>query len=161
MPKKNLTDMERLMAFVTITRDGHWIWNGSRCGLNREYGQCKYLGKTTIAHRAMWSLIRGAIPKGMDVLHQCGKTLCVNPSHVRLGTQKENQEEAVAARGGKNWATGVKGERHGKSVLSDAQATSIINRHSNGERQAALALEFGVTQACISLIVNKKRRFLF
>lgn len=115
MPKK-MDDMERVMRHVKKTDDGHWLWIGSRCGMNREYGQVKYLDKTRIAHRVVWILHRGPIPGNLDLLHQCGQTLCVNPDHLKPGTEKENIQEAIDARGGKHWFTGCKRSNGNRTI---------------------------------------------
>ena len=116
MPRKNMTDLERAMQFINKTDDGHWLWTGSRCGLKREYGQFRYLGKVSIAHRAMWMIIKGPIPGNLDLLHQCPFTLCVNPDHLRPGTEKENIQEAVTARGGKHWFKGCKRSNGNRTI---------------------------------------------
>ncbi len=154
---RTLSPIDRVMESIEVddAYDGHWMWTGSRCGLNREYGQTSLGGSRVVAHRAVWTLIRGPIPSGMDLLHQCGQTLCVNPSHMRVGTHRENLAEAVAARGGVHWAP--KGEQCVKAKLSQEQVSDIRRRYADGERQSALASEYGVSQPSISYIVNGKR----
>ncbi|EBZ3482031.1 HNH endonuclease [Salmonella enterica subsp. enterica serovar Infantis] len=44
------------------------------------------------SHRLSWFLKYGDIPPGMLVDHKCHNTLCVNPSHLRLVTPKQNSE---------------------------------------------------------------------
>ena len=46
------------------------------------------------AHRYAWQLDRGAIPRGMNVLHTCDTPECVNVAHLRLGTQSDNMRDA-------------------------------------------------------------------
>lgn len=62
-----------------------WIGNGNR------YGKLKVNKKYISAHRLAYILFRGTIPKDMFVLHMCDVEGCVNPNHLYLGTQKENQ----------------------------------------------------------------------
>ena len=77
---------------VTCPASGCWIWNASD---NGSYG-CFFLhGRLTSAHRASYRIYKGEIPKGMSVLHRCDLPVCVNPSHLFLGTQKENIYDAI------------------------------------------------------------------
>jgi hypothetical protein len=56
------------------------------------YGSIKTWGarKNTTAHRLAWILAFGPPPEGMGVLHGCDNPRCVNLTHLRLGTQKDN-----------------------------------------------------------------------
>jgi len=142
----------RITDRIRVTDDGHWLWTGCRWGLHREYGQTTLQGKHTSVHRAVWILLRGPIPDGLDVLHQCGQSLCCNPDHVHLGTHKENLAEARAARGGVHWSR--KGENHPRARLAWADIQAI---RAADEDYAALAARFGVTKGYIGAIVRGAR----
>jgi len=43
-----------------------------------------------IAHRVIYEGVFGPIPEGMTVDHICRNRACVNPSHMRLLTSREN-----------------------------------------------------------------------
>lgn len=43
-----------------------------------------------LAHRIMYELYKGPIPKGYDIDHLCKVTKCVNPKHLEAVTHKEN-----------------------------------------------------------------------
>ena len=53
--------------------------------------------------------------------------------------------------------TGVRGERHPRSRLKDHQVRDIFRRAWLGEKQLALASEYGVNQRLISAIKLGKR----
>ena len=85
------------MSHVDTTGDC-WLWTGGLRGVavdGGKYGQFVKDGKTMLAHRAAYELFVGPIPEGMLVLHICDIPLCVNPKHLRTGTQADNMQDAV------------------------------------------------------------------
>jgi HNH endonuclease len=58
------------------------------------------------AQRFAWTLAKGPIPAGLDVLHHCDNPPCCNDAHLFLGTNLDN----VADRDRKGRT--AKGERH-------------------------------------------------
>lgn len=67
-------------------------WLGTRTG--DQYGQLTIDGKVVYAHRRAWELEHGLpIPKGMCILHKCDNPPCVEPTHLFLGTRKDNVED--------------------------------------------------------------------
>jgi HNH endonuclease len=70
-----------------------WLWKGQ---LRWDgYGRFLIMRKPTWTHRYSWELHNSRkIPKDMGVLHSCHNPACVNPKHLRIGTHKENMEEA-------------------------------------------------------------------
>ena len=71
-----------------------WIWLGAR--IENDYGVVRVNGKNNGAHRISWELTNGPIPEGLWALHHCDNPPCVNPSHLFLGTNTDNQRDCVS-----------------------------------------------------------------
>jgi hypothetical protein len=75
-----------------VDQKGCWIWKGAVHATG--YGQIKWKGQSTVAHRVVYELTKGAIPKGLYLDHLCSVKLCVNPEHLEPVTQKVNIQRA-------------------------------------------------------------------
>lgn len=80
--------------YIPVPESGCWLWIGSSA--NGGYGQIKNSGKKVLAHRVAWMIRHGSIPDSVDVLHRCDVPCCVNPDHLFLGTDFENQRDSYS-----------------------------------------------------------------
>lgn len=87
-PIRSADAVERFWSHVEKT-DSCWLWTASK---SRGYGKLTLHGRTAWAHRVAFEMGNGPIPKGMEIDHICRVPACVNPSHLRLATHKENSE---------------------------------------------------------------------
>lgn len=91
-PTNTPSDLERLEAFISIEpNSGCWLWTASTQRFG--YGQFRMNGKTRPAHRASWELHRWPIATDVFLLHVCDVPSCVNPDHLRPGTQRDNMRD--------------------------------------------------------------------
>jgi HNH endonuclease len=82
---------KRLWDKFLVEPDGCWQWTGS--GTAHGYGVFfRGPGPTngTSAHRVVYEWVRGPIPDGMHLDHQCRNRGCVNPDHMEPVTPREN-----------------------------------------------------------------------
>jgi HNH endonuclease/NUMOD3 motif len=85
-----------------------WLWQGR---ISRRYGRFAEDGQFA-AHRWAFQYFVGPIPEGLLVCHRCDVNLCVNPAHLFLGTQLDNQRDkwkkgrGVIHSGKQHWAYG-------------------------------------------------------
>ena len=70
-----------------------WEWLGYISSWG--YGQIKINGKMQKAHRASFAF-ENKIPNGMLVLHKCDNPKCVRPSHLFLGTNRDNMRDMIS-----------------------------------------------------------------
>ena len=85
---------------------GCWPWSGAH---NLDgYGQYRVGGRggvSWLVHRLAWVLANGPLPEdtsrgsgGTLVLHSCDNPPCCNPSHLFLGTHRDNIDDMLAKR---------------------------------------------------------------
>ena len=81
------------------------IWQGAT--LRNGYGAVTLMGQHTTAHRAMYLLVHGAIPEGIEIDHKCNNRSCINPEHIHAVTHAENMrlslERRTQCRAGHEW----------------------------------------------------------
>ncbi len=123
------------------------------------YGILRADGKMRRAHALAYELAIGPIPNGHHVLHHCDCPPCWRPIHMFTGNDTDNMRDCIAK--GRfvfpDQALVPKGERHGSVKLTDEKIRAIRSLHAEGWFQDALANKYGVAQALISGIVNRKR----
>lgn len=156
------TAEERFMDKVSKT-DTCWIWTGGKRHFG--YGVFSMGGKLYGSHRMSWELFKGAIPKGMWILHKCDNPSCVNPDHLFLGTPKDNMGDMIKK--GRNrpkngWIAMMKvrkihfGESNPRSKLKGSEVEQILSTPKRFGYMSELARKFNVTHEAIRSVINGK-----
>ncbi len=87
------TAIDRFLQRLIVTSDNCWEWQGQRLG--NGYGRFNYRSTQELAHRFSFRTFKGEIPKDKIVCHKCDNKPCVNPSHLWLGTYKDNTQDGI------------------------------------------------------------------
>lgn len=146
LPFKRGPLVERFWAKVDKRGpDECWPWLGTiiaRTG----YGNIWTVDRGPInAHRISYEIAYGPVPEGLQVLHSCDNTGCVNAAHLRAGTSGENADDKVLR--GRSW----------RKVQPEAIPRILALRQS-GLSYRTIGEMFGVNLTCIHKIVNGQSR---
>lgn len=141
-----LADEKRFWDKVdTSSPCGCWMWRGTKSSSG--YGAFRIGSRTdgtrrrVSAHRHAYELKNGPIPHGLYVLHSCDEPFCVNPAHLRIGTQKDNMADRCD-RHPDSWAKTPK-------KLTEAKVLEIA-RSSGLQRE--IAARYGISQVMVGKI---------
>ena len=158
MPAKHVPHERRFWSKVKKTRSC-WLWTGSTRGVPA-YGQYAWSHDRPMrAHRAAWLLVYGKLDDDALVLHRCDNRLCVRPSHLFLGTHRDNTQDMM--RKGRNAVLcgTVVGDAHHNTKLSDAALRRMRRDFLRSEATVKeLAQRYGVSQPYASRMLRRERR---
>lgn len=116
-----------------------------------KYGLLRYQGGMWRAHRLSWTLRKGKIPRGKNVLHKCDVRNCVRPSHLFLGTHAQN----VADKCRKNRQ--ARGVRNGTSKLTDQKIVRIFLLRERGMTMNEIGKQFEISGRQVSNILHRRQ----
>jgi hypothetical protein len=133
---------------VLVSETGCWLWTKGK--YRDGYGTIWFRGKNWRAHRYFYTVIIGEIPPRKHLLHVCDVPACVNPSHLFVGTNKDNVNDKVTKKRQARWETS------GRAKLTNDNVRDIRHMILSGDRVVDIAAKFSVSQCNISHIKNGK-----
>lgn len=122
--------------------------------MNNGYFTISKNGKRVYMHRHVYQECFGEIPDGNVVRHLCHNKKCINPEHLKAGTQYENIHDTIRE--------GItnSGSRNGMSKLNEEQVTLIKKElrenKASIEFMKSLGEKFGVSRYTIQTIHRGK-----
>ena len=134
---------DRLFERAIVMPNGCWEFDGF---INDSgYGMISFQGKAWLSHRLAYHLCVNDIPEGLLVCHTCDNRPCVNPSHLFIGTIKDNNLDMVA-----------KG-RHGRKLMPE-DLNKIRAMIHQGVFHRIIAEQFDVCREAITQIANRRMK---
>lgn len=130
----------------TVDERGCWNWLGSIQNRGDGYGTLQINGSSTKAHRISYTAWVGPIPDGLFVLHSCDNKRCINPDHLRVGTQADNMRD-VSERGNREWHGG---DRHPRNIFRGYERALMAAQYMlGGISRGSLAKEYRVSRSTV------------
>src|SRR5207244_4163866 len=109
--------------------DDHLIYKS--VGSNGYGNIIKFHGKCYNAHVLSYICSnQSLIPKGMLVRHKCRYPLCIESSHLEIGTPQQNSYDDKIRDG-----TLIRGEKHYNAKITKDQAIEILNSKGEGSQK--------------------------
>ena len=102
------------------------------------YGVLKVNGKNVRAHRLMFSLYWPALDAPV-VRHNCNNPACINPAHLRAGTQLDNAIDRMLSNRGDD----LRGTNNGRAKLTD---TDVLEIRASTLSGAELGKKYGISK---------------
>jgi hypothetical protein len=139
-----------------------WMWIGAytHCGYGIIWGSRHTRGIR--AHRISWEIVNGKIPKGKKILHSCDNPPCVNPEHLRPGTDADNHRDMVER------GRALNGEKNPQCKITKEQVLDILSKYPKAKRTGPrkkyewniilkLSEKYGITTDSLSRIARHER----
>lgn len=125
----------------TVTKAGCWEWAGT-IG-TRGYGGVTVSGKQYGVHRLAYETWVGPIPDGLLIRHDCDNPPCINPAHLKPGTEADNKMDMRTRK------------RSSRIKLSEQDVVEIRTEYAKGVlTQKMLAGVYGVSRGSIQAVVS-------
>lgn len=122
-----------------------WQWTGVAV-CHHGYGRINFSGVSVRAHRLAWIIANSrAVPDGQLVCHSCDNPKCCNPSHLFIGSHKDNTGDMLSKGRGSRPPRMV-GEAHPHVKFSASAAKAIAESKATAK---VLAAQYGVCEKTI------------
>lgn len=144
--------IERFWYYIDKRSDEEcWEWLGAK--ISTGYGHMWIGNGYEYMHRYSYIIHFGNIPDGLHVCHTCDNPSCVNPSHLFLGTAKDNAID----REKKGRRKSPIGNENFKSKLNEVLVVEIRNYYkAGGITKKELAELYKVNVNTIGCIISRK-----
>ncbi|MBT7630984.1 MAG: hypothetical protein HN597_14965 [Desulfobacula sp.] len=156
--KKSLLD--RILQKTKKMNNGCWIWTGAKTGGPGDdkfkYGYIRIKNKSKRVHRVLFEETNKMKIGKLFLLHKCDTPLCINPDHMRIGTQVDNVKDMIS----KNRDIHPVGEGN-NSKLKEKDVLKIRREAKGGTSYASLSRKYGVCTSHVrKIVIGEKWKYL-
>lgn len=151
---RKIIHFSNLMDRIAVNwESGCWDWNGPKDP--KGYGRCGFKGRGYLPHRLSkylygemtWTELH---TREVQILHECDNPACINPEHLSLGSNADNQMDKMKkgrqARGEKIYTAKLNAE--------DVRAIHRLFRTGFIGSKASVARKYGVDASTIGNILK-------
>jgi len=135
---------EKLLNRFRVSGTGCYEFQGC---LNKPngYGILIFDRQRFYVHRLSYELYKGTIPDNMQVCHTCDNRRCIRPSHLFLGSNKDNSDDMMKKK--RNKITGAK-----------VSAAEVLEIRKDIRPLAQIAKSYGISR---SQVINIRQKHVW
>jgi hypothetical protein len=113
-----MIDFLPLDSYIPEPMSGCWLWIGGATSAG--YGVITIQGEQVYAHRMSAHQYKGFdLNSPLHVLHKCDNPCCVNPNHLFIGTNRDNQQDRQRKGRSRNQNTNTSHCKRGHLYVGD------------------------------------------
>ena len=144
---------DRVMADVQ-KGPGCWLWRGY-CEPQHGYGRINdQRCPSQLAHRVVFELVYGPLPKDHLLCHHCDNPTCVHPLHMFVGTHEDNRRDCATK--GRATAPDHRGTKNPLAKCTEQQVIDIWMQRNSGKFGREVGAEIGVSWQCVLKIWRRQ-----
>jgi hypothetical protein len=138
--------VSKMLHFLKSMRGKSGCWNFPGAKDRYGYVPIRANGKRTKAHRLAYIISKGPITKP-QVCHRCDNPSCVRPSHLFVGTNRDNVLDAIKK---KRWPSG---SEHKNAKLTESEVLAI---RADSRSIPQIARQYGMGESTIGRIKSRE-----
>lgn len=129
--------------------DGCWISTSHQNTNTKGYVRIRrssFKSSKMLLHRYIYLIHNGELPEDKVVMHTCDNRLCINPEHLRIGTQRDNVMDMIS-----------KGREKGCLKRSRLTKEEIVSIREDTRTNSMIAEDYGISPSYVSRIKSRRR----